>query len=79
MTEKKKKIKNLRRPVPFMTRFNADERARFDALAHASGLTLQEYSRCRLLYIPFTAVGGREPKPELIHGRAAAKTAGAAA
>jgi len=55
------KKKNLRRPIPFMTRFNADERKRFNGLVAESGLTYQEYGRCRLLYIPFAAVGGNEP------------------
>jgi len=57
----KAKPKRLRRPVPVMTRFTRDERKRLEMLVDGSGLSLQEYCRCRLLYIQFAAVGGHEP------------------
>lgn len=53
----------LRRPLAFMVRLTADERAELKRLARCANVTISEYLRVKAFDTPWHYVGGRDPGP----------------
>lgn len=55
----KSKQAGLRRDEPLFLRLSVSEKALVRKRARATGLTMDEYARCKIFEIPFEYVNGR--------------------
>ncbi len=69
------KKRNLRREEPLYTRLSPSEKRLVRKEATAKGLSMEEYTRCKLFDIPFEQVSGRLTKTSKVESHSDQPTA----